>query len=153
MPVWPPPSPPWAMTASTPISSTFSAWRRAPTVGITTHAGVVAAGDRVLGRRAGEAHEPHALGHDEGDPLGEVGLVGPEVHAEGRVGALLHRCDRGPQLLGRHGDGGEDAEAAGRARGGGQVGAGDPAHARLHDRVAAPDQVAEPGPQRRVDRI
>ena len=36
MPVWPPPSPPWAITASTPISSTFSAWRRAPTVGITT---------------------------------------------------------------------------------------------------------------------
>ncbi len=36
VPVWPPPSPPWAMTASTPHSSIFSAWRRAPTVGITT---------------------------------------------------------------------------------------------------------------------
>ena len=33
--MWPPPSPPWAMTASTPHSATFSAWRRAPTVGMT----------------------------------------------------------------------------------------------------------------------
>ena len=35
VPVCPPPSPPWAMTASTPHSATFSAWRRAPTVGMT----------------------------------------------------------------------------------------------------------------------
>jgi hypothetical protein len=34
-PVWPPPSAPWAITASTPHSATFSAWRRAPTVGMT----------------------------------------------------------------------------------------------------------------------
>src|SRR5262245_31570967 len=36
VPVWPPPSAPWAMTASTPKSSIFSAWRRAPTVGMTS---------------------------------------------------------------------------------------------------------------------
>ena len=35
-PVCPPPSPPCAITASTPHSSTFSAWRRAPTVGMTS---------------------------------------------------------------------------------------------------------------------
>ena len=35
-PVWPPPSAPWAITASTPHSATFSAWRAAPTVGMTT---------------------------------------------------------------------------------------------------------------------
>ena len=35
VPVWPPPSAPWAITASTPHSATFSAWRRAPTVGMT----------------------------------------------------------------------------------------------------------------------
>ena len=35
-PVCPPPSAPWAMTASTPHSATFSAWRRAPIVGMTT---------------------------------------------------------------------------------------------------------------------
>jgi hypothetical protein len=34
--VCPPPSPPWAITASTPQSSIFSACRRAPTVGITS---------------------------------------------------------------------------------------------------------------------
>ncbi|HEX3462114.1 MAG TPA: hypothetical protein VHT49_14505 [Acidimicrobiales bacterium] len=37
VPVWPPPSPPWAMTASTPHPATFSAWRRAPMVGMTTN--------------------------------------------------------------------------------------------------------------------
>ena len=93
-------------------------------------AGVVAAGDGVLGGGAGEAHEPHALRHHVGDPLGEVGLVGPEVHAERGVGALLHRVDGRPQLVGRHRDGGEDAEAAGRAGGRGEVGARHPAHAR-----------------------
>src|SRR5258706_378056 len=35
-PVWPPPSPPWTMTASTPHSATFSACRLAPIEGITT---------------------------------------------------------------------------------------------------------------------
>ncbi len=35
-PVWPPPSPPWTMTASAPHAATFSAWRRAPMEGITT---------------------------------------------------------------------------------------------------------------------
>ncbi len=35
-PVCPPPSAPWAITASTPHSATFSACRRAPTVGMTT---------------------------------------------------------------------------------------------------------------------
>jgi hypothetical protein len=35
-PVWPPPSAPWAMTASTPHAATFSAWRGAPTVGMVT---------------------------------------------------------------------------------------------------------------------
>ncbi len=36
VPVWPPPSAPWAMTASTPHSATFSACRGAPTVGMVT---------------------------------------------------------------------------------------------------------------------
>ena len=35
-PVWPPPSAPCAMTASTPHSATFSPCRRAPMVGIVT---------------------------------------------------------------------------------------------------------------------
>ena len=35
-PVWPPPSPPCTITASTPHAATFSAWRRAPIVGMTT---------------------------------------------------------------------------------------------------------------------
>ena len=94
MPVWPPPSPPWAITASTPISSTFSAWRRAPTVGITTTpaswqratASLVGAPAKLTSRTPSRDHER--------DPLVEVGLVGPEVHAEGGVGALLHAAHR-----------------------------------------------------------
>src|SRR5689334_17874904 len=35
-PVWPPPSPPCTITASTPHCATFSAWRLAPMEGITT---------------------------------------------------------------------------------------------------------------------
>ena len=35
-PVWPPPSPPWTSTASTPHAATFSAWRLAPIEGMTT---------------------------------------------------------------------------------------------------------------------
>src|SRR4051812_6670570 len=35
-PVWPPPSPPWMTTASAPQDATFSAWRAAPTDGMTT---------------------------------------------------------------------------------------------------------------------
>ena len=112
------------------------------------HAGVVAAGDGVLGRRAGEAHQPHALGHDVGDALVEIRLVGAEVDAEGAIGSALHLGDLLAELLGRHGDSGEDAEAAGGTRRGRQPGAGDPAHARLHDRQIAADQVAEAGPQR-----
>src|SRR6195952_1662052 len=36
VPVWPPPSPPWIITASAPQAATFSACRAAPTLGITT---------------------------------------------------------------------------------------------------------------------
>src|SRR4051812_17752882 len=36
LPVWPPPSPPWIITASAPQPATFSACRAAPTLGITT---------------------------------------------------------------------------------------------------------------------
>ena len=36
LPVWPPPSPPWMVTASTPISTIFCACFTAPTVGMQT---------------------------------------------------------------------------------------------------------------------
>ncbi len=36
VPVWPPPSPPWIITASAPQAATFSACLAAPTLGITT---------------------------------------------------------------------------------------------------------------------
>ena len=40
-PVWPPPSPPCTITASTPHAATFSAWRRAPIDGTTRDARVL----------------------------------------------------------------------------------------------------------------
>ena len=36
LPVWPPPSPPWIITASAPQAATFTACLAAPTLGITT---------------------------------------------------------------------------------------------------------------------
>ena len=93
MPVWPPPSPPWAMTASTPISSTFSAWRRAPDGRHDDHAGVVAAGHGVLasGAPAKDTSRTPSADHER-HPLGEVGLVGAEVDAERR-----RRCAPSPR--------------------------------------------------------
>ena len=59
-------------------------------MGITTHAGVVAPGHRVLrsGRRRSDTSRTPSP-HHEGHPLGEVGLVGAEVDAERGVGPLL----------------------------------------------------------------
>ena len=82
--MWPPPSPPWAITASTPIVEHLLGVAAGADGRHDEHAGVVAPGDGVVGRRTGEAHEPHALADDERDALGEVGLIGAEVDAEGR---------------------------------------------------------------------
>ena len=120
VPVWPPPSAPWAMTASTPHAATFSAWRRAPTVGITTTPRVLELLHESLARRLGEARDAHALADDQLDPVVDVGLVGAQVHAERLVGALLHLVDRGPQLVERHRRRREDAERTRRARGRGE---------------------------------
>ena len=103
------------------------------------HAGVVAAGDRVLGRRAGEAHEPHALARRRRPTRSaRSGWSARKFTPKGRSVRSLHLGDLLAQLVGRHGDGGEDAEAAGRAGRRRQPGAGHPAHPGLHDgQVAA----------------
>jgi len=116
-------------------------------------AGVVQLGDGVLGRRPGEADELHAFLGDEREALVEVGLVRPEVDPERVGGVLLDRPDRVAHLIHGHGHRCEDAEAARRAGGRGEAGTGHPAHARLHDRVADVEQLADPGVERRVQRV
>ncbi len=75
VPVCPPPSPPWAMTALAPMSATFSAWRGAPTV--TTVATPASRSRRHLfgARRSREAGDRDAPLDDERDPLCSVGLA------------------------------------------------------------------------------
>jgi hypothetical protein len=107
-------------------------------------AGVVDAGDGVLGRGAGERDHAHAFPDGERDAVVEIGLVCSEVDSERLVGALLHVAHGGAQLVVGHRDGGEDAEAPGRARRGGEARAGHPAHAGLHDRPFYAGQRAEP---------
>ncbi len=116
-------------------------------------AGLVTAGDGLLGGGTCERHQPHTLADHEGDSLGQVRLVGPEVHPERCVGALLHAAHGVLQLLGGHGDGGEDPEPTGGAGGGGETGARHPPHAGLHDRQPTSDQLAEPRPKRGMQRI
>ena len=95
VPVWPPPSPPWAITASTPHLEHLLGVAAGADGRHDEDAGVVAAGRRRPWSGApAKRHEPHALADDERDALVEVGLVGPEVDAERRVGALLHARGR-----------------------------------------------------------
>ena len=149
--MWPPPSAPWAMTPWTPHSATFSAWRRAPTVGMTTSP---PPGSGPPGRvgRLGEAGHLHPGLDQQRDPVADVGRVGAQVDPERGRRCGSHLGDGRCQLVQGHGGRGQDAEAAGVGRGRHQPGAGHPAHARLHDRVAHPDQVAERGAQGRVGR-
>ena len=93
--------------------------------------------DELLAGSLGEARDLHLLPDQEIDPLVHVVLIGAEVHAEGLFGAGLHLAHRLLELLQRHRGGGEDPEPAGRARGGGEARAGDPAHSGLDDRVLA----------------
>ncbi len=58
-PVWPPPSPPCTITASTPHAATFSAWRRAPIDGTTRDARVLQRLDLAFVRRERERRDLH----------------------------------------------------------------------------------------------
>ena len=84
---------------------------------------------------------------------GEVlarGADGGEEHVdpEGLVGEVPHPADLVPEMLGGSVGGGNDAEPTRGGDGGGEGGAGDPAHARLTDRVANAEQIAQRGVER-----
>ena len=130
-----------------PAAATFSAWRRAPMVGIVrSPASFSVAISSLLGRlrEARDAHASRAI--MSSIRVEHVRLIGAQVHAERLVGALL---DARGSRVSSSGDGhrrrAEDAEAAGVAGRRGEPGARDPAHAGLHDRVADAEQIAEPG--------
>ena len=89
VPVWPPPSAPCAITASTP--------QRRDLLGVAPRADrrhhddarVLERLHQPLARRLGEARDLHALAHHERDAVVDVGLVRAQVHAERVVGAAL----------------------------------------------------------------
>ena len=108
---------------------------------------VVQAADQLRLRCLGEARDLDALVDHQADPVVDVAGVGAEVDAERLVGALLDLGDRrraarrSPSSRWR-GCRGAPALAVRRH----EAGAGDPAHAGLHDRDVDADEIA----QRRV---
>ena len=95
------------------------------------HAGVVAAGDGVLRRRAGEAtRAARPRPTTKATRSARSGWSARKFTPNGASVRSFTPRTASRSCVGRHRDGGEDPEPAGRARGGGQVGARHPAHAR-----------------------
>ena len=152
VPVWPPPSAPCAITASTPQAATFSAWRRARDGRHHDDTFVLQHLHESLARRLGKARDLHSFAHHELDAVVDVRLVGAQVHAERLVGPALDLVDRLGQLVEGHRGAREDAETARRARRGRQPRPGHPAHPGLDDRQLHPEELTGPRLQRRVRR-
>ena len=147
-PVWPPPSPPCTSTASTPHSSTFSAWRLAPIDGITSTPPSCSC---PISASLGAWAKLATFTSRRSSSLMRSSMSAASARRftpNGFVGALLHlarsRVRSWPKsmvALARM------PEPAGRRGRGGEPGARDPAHAGLHDRVLDAEQVAEAGVQ------
>ena len=86
-PVWPPPSPPWIITASAPQPATFTACLAAPIDGITTMPWSLSfLISSCLGASANDATLTPCL-ISRSQRLGGVAGVGAQVHPERLVGA------------------------------------------------------------------
>ena len=147
-PVWPPPSPPCAITASTPHASIFSAWRRAPTVGITSTpaswrraieswVGAPAKLTRRTPSRTTNAMRPSRSGWSarKFTPNGRSVRALTSRTAPSNWSAVIVTAAKIPNP--------PAALVAAVKRG-----PGHPPHAGLHDRVSRTDETTEPGPQR-----
>jgi hypothetical protein len=144
LPVWPPPSPPWMVMTLAPISIAFERVLERAHGGHANDAGVAQPPDHLLVRPAAVAHGADAVLDRQVEQLLRVGLEHVEVEAERLVaGQRLHTQDLGLDAVGGDRGAGQEPEAAGVGRGGDQVRAGHPAHRRLHDGVAAAEQVAK----------
>ena len=149
--MWPPPSPPWIITASAPQPATFSAWRARPTLGITTRPWSLSlAISSFFGASANDATLTPCL-ISRSTRCGSVAGVGAQVDPERLVGAALHLEDRVLELVVRHRRAGQDAEPTGVGGADDQTRAGDPAHAGLHDGVAYAGQLGQRRPEQLVD--
>ena len=136
------PRAPCAITASTPQPATFSAWRRAPTVGITTtpasfssftsrSPGAWAKLATFTPSRTSSAMRSSTSGWSE-----------RRFTPNGLSVRLLHLVDRLGQLVEGHRGAGQDAEPAGRARRRREARPRDPTHPGLHDRELDPEELA-----------
>src|SRR5207244_10108774 len=99
---------------------------------------------------AGPERVQRALGLGQGGVGDRVGghrwselLMEPQVDAERPRGERADLADLVPELVGRLQQAAEDAEPARLRDLGGELGAGHPAHPRLHDRILDPQAVAE----------
>ena len=142
-PVWPPPSPPWTITASAPQPATFFACLAAPTDGITTTPASLSFAIRSgFGASANDA-TLHALADQQIDAIDRIARVGADVDAERLVRRGLHLADRGLQLVERHGCRRQDAQAAGVGCRRHQPRTRHPAHPGLHHRMFDTDQFGQ----------
>ena len=151
LPVWPPPSPPWIITASAPQPATFSACRAAPTDGITTMPASLSFAIRSGFGRERERRHLHAVPDQQVAAVGRVAGVGPQVDPERLVGAALDLEDRVLELVVGHGRAGQDAETAGVGRAGHEARPGDPAHPGLDDGVADAGELGQGSAQQLLD--
>ena len=141
----PPPSLPSTTSPSTPASTAFNAPRNDGTTWNTVMPASFSAA-RVLRRVAGRrGHERHAvLGH-EVDDAGVAHEQLRDVHAERLVGEVAHLDDLVADLVEPARRRLDDAEPAGVGDRRRELGPGDEAHRRLHDRVLDSEQLRDSG--------
>ena len=150
-PVWPPPSPPWIITASAPQAATFSACRAAPTDGITTMPWSLSrAISSCFGASANDATFTPCLISRSQRSCASPASARRLTPNGWSVRSLTSRIAFSSSSK-RHRRAGQDAEAAGVRRTGDQARAGHPAHAGLHDRVPDAGQLGERGAEQLLD--
>ena len=138
------PSPPWMVTTLAPISIAFWACLSAPTVGMQTMPASRSRPITFFVRPAAVADGTDAVLDRQVEKLLRIGLEHVEVQPERLVARQrLHTQDLGLDAVGGDRGASQEPEAAGVGRRGDQVRAGHPAHRRLHDGVAAAEQVAK----------
>ena len=146
----PPPSPPSTTRPSTPASIALRAPRSVGTTWKTVRPACLSA-RAVLGRVAGRGgDELDALLDDEVDDAGVAHERLRDVDAERLVGEVAHLADLVADLVELARGRLDDAHRAGVRDRRGELGARDPAHRRLDDRVRDAEQLGDARAQRGV---
>ncbi len=142
-PVWPPPSPPWIITASAPQAATLTACFAAPIDGITTMPWSLSFLIRsCFGASANDATlTPCLISRSQRSPASPASAR--RLTPNGWSVRLLTSTIACSSSSKRHRGAGQDAQAAGVGGAAHQARAGHPAHAGLHDGVAHTGELGE----------